>query len=290
MTHISNYQCCKAANLWVDDEQLVCGQHATADHLRRLKLVEAKALTLGLQLLKHRSEWHTDYAWPLGPFNNLVGREQLIRWALKNKLTLSKRMTVCFHVLLFGRCSSSECVCYGDRYGIPSLNEAGGYDLDPSWMDHVTLWERDGKPVVLVNQPYLDMATARRFLQLDRDSSPLCVEVRKEGWYRLGSCFIAVWRDPSAKLSDPRPTCSACDTGRSGWWFVRRSTLEWHCNNCYTAAQGAGGALPDNDEWWHGHRAELRKLRSLAMFLRGWRDGRPPTADRAAPASTDNKE
>ncbi|MEV7729760.1 hypothetical protein AB0P15_34370 [Streptomyces sp. NPDC087917] len=80
------------------------------------------------------------------------------------------------------RCQPWDCTHYGG--GAP----------DHDWLDHLTVWTREGRPAVLTTAPYEvtpdDEARLRWWTQQD---ARLAV-ARGAGWYGSGTSQIVVWR------------------------------------------------------------------------------------------------
>ena len=109
--------------------------------------------------------------WPYGPNISHEARRALVDWAVPRRLRLSPRGRR-LHWIVRGRCAVSFCWQDANRH---------------PWMDHVTGWTRDGKPAVLVAQPYglftrcvADLAAVTEQWQLD-------IRVGGTGWYGYGT-------------------------------------------------------------------------------------------------------
>ena len=121
--------------------------------------------------------------WPYGA-NEVETQLALLEWAEQRKLHYSYRAH-CLHWIARGRCGVSRC-----REGHGSHR----------WMDHVTGWTRDGKPTLLVCQPYglslndLDdlVATTRKF--------DLEAHIDGTGWYGCQTTWIEL--KPKADLPE----------------------------------------------------------------------------------------
>ncbi len=114
----------------------------------------------------------TSADWPYGA-DTPTERRLLVEWATHRGLRLSMKG----HNLawLFGK-------------------KTYGYEEGHHWLDHVTCWNRDGKPAVLVAQPYgLSGSSIRQLAQLD-EHPELCVAVDGTGWYGHRTTFVEVWR------------------------------------------------------------------------------------------------
>jgi len=113
------------------------------------------------------------HGWPYGPNVSIPSRRALLDWAEGNRLRLAGGS--CLHWLRKGQCSS----CVGNR---------------EFWLDHVTGWARNGKPAVLIAQPYgVSEQSIADLAQLAVDPA-LMVRIDGTGWYGVGTTFIQVWR------------------------------------------------------------------------------------------------
>lgn len=118
-------------------------------------------------------------AWPYGPNIDIPSRQAMVEWAEHERLRYSPNGR-CLHWIARGRCAVRFCTADANRH---------------PWMDHVTGWTRDGKPAVLVCQPYpifdvIDVANAG-------DAHGLQVRIADGGWYGSGAAWVALW-SPSA--------------------------------------------------------------------------------------------
>lgn len=119
--------------------------------------------------------------WPYGPNVDIPARRALLAWAEAHDLRLSQRGD-CLVWLRKGRCGGS---CTGHRREY--------------WQDHVTGWIRNGKPAVLVAQPYgLFDSSIVHLGELAADPA-LYVRIDGTGWYGHHTTMIEVWR------ADARP-------------------------------------------------------------------------------------
>ena len=112
-------------------------------------------------------------AWPYGAGIDVRSRQRLLDWAENYGLRRSTSNCQALHWLQTGRC------------GVRLCNRLG------SWMDHVTKWSRNGKPALILAQPYGLRAAKLRPL-LDDDS--LHMLVHAQGWYGCGTVAIEIWR------------------------------------------------------------------------------------------------
>lgn len=256
--------CCEKANLRVSDRDFACPRHATAEIRRRISAIDAHAPGIRLPTPKGGPIWHTDYVWPNGAHDDLGARERLIEWASERRLTWSKKNR-CFHALFFGSCSDHDCRAVDPR-GVSLLNDVTGLGPDAGWMDHLTLWERDKVPALLLSQPYLKASDLRHALALPDPRSALQVEILDRGWYNSSASYLGFRLDERISLAGSVPACSSCHSPRSGHWQVHRSTLDWLCLSCWG---GDPYDVPDDCEYKSGERREMRRWHALAVAFRG---------------------
>lgn len=95
-------------------------------------------------------------------------------WAERHRLRKSQRWHVCPCQLIGGRTS-------------PDCPDGGG------WLDHVSLWNRDGKPAVFVSQPY-GVTTRGLSVLLDwARAHDVHVNINSWSFYGHGSTQIELW-------------------------------------------------------------------------------------------------
>lgn len=148
---------------------------------RRAEAIRTKARGTGMEPI-----------WPYGLAPaNLDGREAAVAWAIAHHLTWSQHHH-CLHWLLTGQCRRASCRD-DPAHGFENL-EPLGIHLSGRWLDHVTAWNRGGRPDTLVAQPYgLDDAD-RASLERLGDGHGLDVEIGGTGWYGRCTTWIAVRR------------------------------------------------------------------------------------------------
>lgn len=115
--------------------------------------------------------------WPYGPNIDVRSRQRLVDWA--EPIGLKRAKTSCqeLHWLRKGRCGVVACTRMG------------------RWMDHVTRWSLDGRPAVLVAQPYGLMNDDVAALGQVAGFDDLIVHIgHRGGWYGYGTTFIELWR------------------------------------------------------------------------------------------------
>lgn len=116
--------------------------------------------------------------WPYGPNIDPQARRELVHWATLHGLRYSPRGR-CLHWIIRGRCAIQLCTADRNQY---------------DFMDHVTGWTRDGKPAVLICQPYgLHVDDIRQLADLHQEHG-LKIRIDGTGWYGHGSTFLQLWR------------------------------------------------------------------------------------------------
>lgn len=155
-----------------------CLAHASVDDIRLLDELDGRAPSIGLP---RDTRGRGLFRWPYGPNIDVAARIRMLDWATTHGLTYVDRAHTCLTWLRGGRCGRS---CYEPR---------------PAWLDHVTLWGREGAPAVLVAQPYhLDDRDGFQLGILDREPG-LRLELRAEGsWYGFGTWFVGLWKEADA--------------------------------------------------------------------------------------------
>jgi len=258
--------CCEKARLRVSDSKIVCPRHASVEVRHRIAAIDTRAPEIGIPAIQpaQGATWSMNYAWPYGSHGDLGARERLIEWASKRRLTWSKKSR-CFHALLFGSCAIRDC-SVSDSRGVPLLNEVTGLGLDARWMDHVTLWERDKIPALLLSQPYTDASDVRDVLTLPGPQSALQVEILDRGWHTPAAAYLGFRLDERVSPAGSVPVCSSCRSRRSRHWQVHRTTLDWLCLSCWG---GDPYDVPDGCEYKSGERREMRRWHALAVAFRG---------------------
>jgi hypothetical protein len=100
----------------------------------------------------------------------------VVDWAEARKLRHS-RAGRCLHWIATGRCAEDWCKANATKH---------------RWMDHVSGWTRDGKPAVLVCQPYGVHDESLRDILRVADEYQLEAHIDGTGWYGHGTTFIAL--------------------------------------------------------------------------------------------------
>jgi hypothetical protein len=141
--------------------------------------INARARAIGIK---------TQDSWPYGPNANADMRLALLGWAEHYNLRMANGFSRHKRITCYGRkIGSKKHDIYGETYG--------GLCCRRGWFDHVTSWNRNGKPALLLSQPYSlsdnDIFDLRELRNRDH------VIVRLDvGWYAAGgvSTFaIEVW-------------------------------------------------------------------------------------------------
>jgi hypothetical protein len=112
-------------------------------------------------------------SWPYGADDEAT-QAKLTEWAKAHKLRYAPNAH-CLHWIAKGRCSVS--LCRENR-------------SEHHWMDHVSGWTRDGKPAVLLCQPYNLYAADLADLVRVYEQFGLDVRIHGGGWYGHGTVCI----------------------------------------------------------------------------------------------------
>lgn len=124
--------------------------------------------------LDHRRAKIAPEGWPYGPNIDVQARVNLIEWADPLGVKLSSTRCQELHWLRTGRCQHADC-------------------RPLRWMDHTTRWSLNGKPALLLTQPYGDLEGHREAMGNILEDDELHVET-KPSWYGHGTTGIFVWR------------------------------------------------------------------------------------------------
>jgi len=149
-----------------------CARHMTEADDELLDQLSTRALAVGVR----RGAY--GLRWPYGPNVYVEMRMRMLDWAEAHGLQLDNRPHRCLSALEQRACLSSTCRS----------------TLADAWLDHVTLWRRGGRPVVLVAQPYVIDPEAQFTLGVLSAQPGLRVELRADSWYGAGTWFVGVWR------------------------------------------------------------------------------------------------
>lgn len=149
----------------------LCARHATPEQAGLVAQLDRRAAAIGIPKTKDWA-WGFERAWPYGPNLYVEMRVAMLRWAEANQLKLTPQTKRCLCWIRSGRRCDYRCARY-------------------RWMDHVTGWQRAGKPALLLAQPYgVDISV---LTDLANDSK-LRVYTGGTGWYGHGTVAIEVWR------------------------------------------------------------------------------------------------
>lgn len=143
-------------------EVRACPAHTSQEWRARLTDLDQRAK----KILRH--------GWPYGPNVSIQSRIDLIAWAEPLGVKLSASRCEGLHWLRKGVCQHSMCD------GFP-------------WMDHTTRWNLDGKPALVLTQPYNSAERQRELMGDLLEDNELHVEI-KPGWYGHGTIGAFVWR------------------------------------------------------------------------------------------------
>jgi hypothetical protein len=129
--------------------------------------------------------------WPYG-VDSPIEKQKMLEWAEHYGLTYADGGRRCPHWLIrndsrdvAGRYSKRGSFLYEnlDHSECSKL-----YDLD-----HVTLWLHNGKPEVVVSQPYNLEGYHLGHLSALEEQLGLRVRVSGRGWYGHGTVFVEIW-------------------------------------------------------------------------------------------------
>jgi hypothetical protein len=146
---------------------------------------------LDADLIARRREIGLD-EWPYG-VQTRSEQEQMLKWAEDNNLRFTETNLRCPHWLIRSR-SSDIAGRYSKRgsYLYDDIHHAdcrGQYGLD-----HVTCWTREGRPVVIVSQPY-NLYTNQLQSLGALASEKLSVKIHGRGWYGNETVCVEIWVD-----------------------------------------------------------------------------------------------
>lgn len=172
--------CCDKRGLRYPDGTRRCFRHATPEQRALVAELDQRAPAVGIQ-----SNGGGALGWPYGPSVDVEARRGLLEWAEPRRLRLSS-VGQCLRWIRGQRCK-------------PCSRHSG-------WLDHVTGWNHDRWPAVLLAQPY----------QLrDDDRAELAtlegegfVVIIGSGWYGHGTTSVEVWRPDQYERC--RPGAEGC--------------------------------------------------------------------------------
>ena len=129
--------------------------------------------------------------WPYGANIDVHSRLQMLEWAARFRLRLYDGSHICLRWLNLGYCRKGWR-CDGNLYhatGMPS-----------HWVDHVTAWKtRDGKPAVIVSQPYYPTAEDKMDVRAICAVRELVPVITDDSWYGYSTTQIELWNSEAAK-------------------------------------------------------------------------------------------
>jgi uncharacterized protein (DUF736 family) len=120
--------------------------------------------------------------WPYGAEKEDV-QSRLLDWAEARKVRYADIHN-----------SSAQCrVCWlkGKRCKLFDCPESNNSRY---WMDHVTTWKRDGRPAILLAQPYHVSGDDLEHLR-SLEADGLVVSIHGNGWYGHGTVCIEITRE-----------------------------------------------------------------------------------------------
>lgn len=124
--------------------------------------------------------------WPYGPNIDLGSRLRLVAWADEHQLKRSGITRDPAKAIMYGTGRKLK------THGFQNFS-------NPFWMDHVTLWNRDGKLACLLAQPYAESDRWDDELKSLVQAYPeleLHMGGQGSGWYGSGAISIELWRVP----------------------------------------------------------------------------------------------
>lgn len=168
-----------------------CWRHASDADRLVLHRLDRRGASRGIKISEGEPDHPNNRAWPYGPDIDVRMRVLMLTWAENHGLALALPRHRCLDWLQKGRCAKRVC------HGLAS----GG--MVERWADHVTTWTHDGRPAVLVSQPYyLDAEIEERLHEVAAERGLYPEIDRAGGWYGLGTTWIALWRDTPVATDD----------------------------------------------------------------------------------------
>lgn len=137
--------------------------------------------------LRVRAVGIADGNWPYGPNIDIQSRERLLSWAIVNCLKEARPNARCLHWLV-GKVR--HCSARRDSFDHPGVvNRWGDRELD-----HPTYWTRNGKPALILAQPY--QMPGAEWAQMIESNWPVKVELADRGpWYGFGTYGVFITPD-----------------------------------------------------------------------------------------------
>lgn len=105
-------------------------------------------------------------------------------WAEHLNLTESGTRCRGLHWLKTGRCHASSCQPLG-------------------FMDHTTQWNRDGRPALVLTQPYPTVGLEDALAELRADPELRVVVQDPSPWYGNGTVGVLIWRADAYRIALP---------------------------------------------------------------------------------------
>lgn len=156
--------CCSHSARRLNFPEPLCYRHQSAAQRALVADLDEQAPTVGV----------TPGCWPYGPNIDVVARVELVAWARANGYKLATPNARCLHWLVgkARRCSALRRQDHAGRIDAWSMNE----------LDHPTFWTRNGKPALILAQPY--SAPSSRWVTDVTSTWPVTVEVTATSpWY-----------------------------------------------------------------------------------------------------------
>lgn len=161
-------RCCDFRGLFYAGREKRCYRHATPE--QRVLVEELDQRDKALRITGPDG-------WPYGPNIDVESRRQLLDWAERYGVRQAGTRCQGLHWLKAGRCTEPLCQRLGH------------------WMDHVTRWNRNGKPALLIAHPYSighdDIAQLGALAAI----GGWRVWISAGGWYGHGTVSVEVWRE-----------------------------------------------------------------------------------------------
>ena len=113
--------------------------------------------------------------WPYGANVDMESRERLVGWAETLGLVLARPSHKCLTWVREGRCRARICGLHGGPW------------------DHISCWKYDGKPALLLAQPYgVDGSDIPELAPLIADPH-ISISIVGDNWYGHGTVGVEVW-------------------------------------------------------------------------------------------------
>lgn len=133
--------------------------------------------------------------WPYG-VDSPTAKQKMLEWAERHELTYADGGRRCPHWLV--RNDSRDVASRYSKRGSFLYDDADHSECSRKYhLDHVTLWLHNGKPEVLISQPYNLEGYHLGHLSALEEELGLRVSVSGEGWYGYGTVFVEIWATDS---------------------------------------------------------------------------------------------